>query len=175
MTKKNIKLICYVAIALFFFLRFFLDPLDALSYAVSLAALIDIAYDKFLWRLNPLEKTPKIYGVYDETSYSTYNGGYHYTAKVVIRQTLSSITVYEEVDGAGYSESITAALVKPSSDGIWNLYYTYRTYPAVSNQDDMHEGTVILCIKNSNELSGRYFTNRVNPTQGNTLLVKRAR
>ena len=175
MAKRNIKIICYITIGLFILLRFFFGTLDSLSYAVTLATFIDIAYDKFLWRFNPFEKTPRLYGTYDETSYSTYNGGYHYKAKAIIRQTLSSITIYEEVDGSGYAESITAALVKPSADGTWNLYYTYRTYPAISDNDDMHEGTVILCVKSSSELTGRYFTNRINPTQGNMHLVKKTK
>lgn len=167
MTNKNIKFTCYCAVGLFIILKFFFDIFDAISYSVALAALIDIAYDKYLWRFNPLEKTPRIFGTYKETCFSTFNGGYEYTATAKIKQTLSSITVYEEVKESGYAESITAALVPPTTDGAWKLNYTYRTYPEVGKADDMHEGTVILCIKDRNELSGTYFTNRIAPTQGN--------
>lgn len=175
MTKKNIKLTCYCAIGLFLGLRLFFETINAISYSVVLAALIDVAYDKYLWRFNPLEKTPRIYGTYDDVSYSTFNGGYEYKAVAKIKQTLSSITVHEEIEGSGYTESITAALVPPAADGVWKLYYTYRTYPEAGKKDDMHEGTVILYVKNKTELAGTYFTNRTDPTQGNMRLYKRSK
>lgn len=173
MSKKNIKVTCYLAIIVFLFLQLLnFETLKAVGYAVSIATVLDIAYDRYFWRFNPLEKTPKLFGTYDETSLSSYNGGYEYKAKAVIKQTLSSITVFEEVEGSGYSESITANLVKSSSDGLWKLYYTYRTYPAMSKHDDMHEGTVILRVDSENTLNGVYFTNRLDPTQGNMHLRK---
>lgn len=70
----------------------------------------------------PLEKTPRLFGVYDEVNYSSYNGGYEYTATATIRQTLSSITIIEEADRSGHAESIAASLVKNSPDGARMLY-----------------------------------------------------
>lgn len=174
MTKKNIQFICYCAIALFIVLSFFFETMDAISYSVALAVVIDVAYDKYLWRFNPLVKTPRIFGTYDETGFSTYKGGYEYKATAKIKQTLSSITVYEEVEGSGYSESITAVLVPPppTTDGVWKLYYTYVTHPEAGQTDDMHEGTVVLHVRNKGELVGTYFTNRTSPTQGNMRLYK---
>lgn len=176
MTNKNIKITCYVAIAVFLLLRiplFNLRITSSISYAVTIAALFDFAYDRFLWRFNPLDKTPRIFGTYKEECISTYKGGYRYHAKAIIHQTLSHITVYEEIEGSGYAESITASLVEPSSpDGKWKLYYTYLTHPHVGKQDDMHEGTVVLQIKNADVLEGTYFTNRTSPTKGNQKLTK---
>ena len=175
MTKKNIKIICYLAIAIFLvlFLMFNLKLLTAVSYAVSIAALFDVAYDRILWRINPLENTPHIFGTYHEQSVSTYKNGYPYTAKAIIHQTLSNVTIYEEIENSGYAESITSALIPPSTpDGKWKLYYTYLTHPAVGGNDDMHEGTVILQIKDKNTLEGTYFTNRTDPTKGNQKLTK---
>lgn len=175
MSKKSISFICYVTVGLFLLLNLLFDVWDALSYAVSLSVLLDIAYDKYLWRYNPFEKTPHIYGVYHEICHSTYDGGFDYTAKATIRQTLSSITIFEEIKGSGYAESITAALVKSTADSNWKLYYTYRTSPNVSEHDDMHEGTVVLYVKSKTELSGTYFTNRNNPTQGSMQLIKQTK
>lgn len=168
MSKKDIKIICYLSIFIFLGFRILhFESSEAISFAVSIATVTTVAYDRFLWRFNPLEKTPRIFGSYEETCFSNYQGGYEYKAKAIIKQTLSSITVFEEVDGSGYAESITASLVKSSSDGIWKLYYTYRTYPPTFQNDDMHEGTVILRVCNKKTLSGVYFTNRLTPTQGN--------
>lgn len=173
MSKKNIEIISYMSIAIFLVLKFIgIEILNAVGYAVSIASIFDIAYDRYLWRFNPFGKTPKLYGEYDEDSFSSYNGGHKYKARAIIKQTLSSITVFEEVEGSGYAESITASLVKNSDNGVWKLYYTYRTYPDMSKNDDMHEGTVILRVENENTLKGVYFTNRLNPTHGNMHLTK---
>ncbi len=173
MSNKNIKIISFVSIAIFIILNFIgIELFDSVGYAVSIASVFNIAYDRYLWRFNPFEKTPKLFGEYDEDSFSSYNGGHKYKAKAVIKQTLSSITVFEEVEGSGYAESITAALMKNSVDGVWKLYYTYRTYPDMSKNDDMHEGTVILRVEDENTLKGIYFTNRLNPTNGNMHLRK---
>jgi len=176
MKRKNIKITCYVAIAIFLFLRipfFNLKPMTSASYAVSVSALLHYFYDLILWRFNPFEKIPHIYGTYSEFSESTYLNGYPYTAKAVIHQTLTNITVYEEIENTGYAESITAALIPPSTpDGRWKLYYTYLTHPTAIIQDDMHEGTVVLQIKDENTLEGTYYTNRINSTNGSQKLVK---
>ena len=112
MTQKNVKITCYVAIILFLCLQLFnVKTTTAASYAVSLAALFDFAYDRILWRYNPFEKTPRLYGTYEEENISTYKGGHYYKAKAIIRQTLSHITVHEEVKNSGYAESITAVLI----------------------------------------------------------------
>ena len=42
----------------------------------------------------------------------------------------------------------------------------------MSKNDDMHEGTVILRVEDENTLKGIYFTNRLNPTNGNMHLKK---
>ena len=176
MTRKNIKITCAVAIAIFLFLQiplFNLKLFSAVSYSLTAAALFDILYDRTLWKLNPLEKTPRIFGTYFEESISTHNGGFPYTARAIIKQTLSHISVYEEIENSGYAESVTATLVEPSNpDGNWKLYYTYLTHPPAGQSDDMHEGTVILQIKSNQLLEGTYFTNRMVPTKGNQKLTK---
>ena len=96
MSNKNMKIVCYLAIGIFIVLQLFqIETLQAISVAVTVATLIDVFYDRFLWKFWPFEKTPKIYGVYEEESESTYNGGYKYSAKVTIKQTLSSIHILE--------------------------------------------------------------------------------
>ena len=174
MSNKNVKIVCYLAIVVFCILQLLqIKTLQAVSIAVTVATLIDFFYDRYLWKFCPFEKTPKIYGVYEEESESTYNGGHKYSAKVTIKQTLSSVHILEEVEGSGYSESITAALVKNPSDSVWKLYYTYVTRPEKPKEDDMHEGTVVLYIESPNTLRGNYFTNRIYPTRGSTILRKK--
>lgn len=176
MTKKNVTIICSLSIAVFLILVFFnIDTIDAVSYAVSAAAAIALAYDRLLWRINPFEKTPKLYGKYKATLYSTFNNGTTYTGKVTIKQTLSSITVLEESDG-GYCESVTATLSQNTPGGLWILYYTYLTHPKKSpqnnHQDDMHYGSCVLFVKSRDLLEGNYYTDRVNQTAGSVTLER---
>ena len=171
MTHKNIKIFGVISIIVFLALIFLnVETLDAISYAVTVAAVADWAYDRFLWRFNPLEKTPKIYGVYAATSVSNYNGNTTYHSMITIKQTLSAISIVELTE-EGCCESITASIAKTSPNGPWFLYYTYLTHPKVSTKDDdMHYGTTILHIREDGVLDGGYYTNRNQQTAGNAFL-----
>ena len=173
MTQKITKLTAGVAIVLFLILRFFCELLDAISYAISLSALFSLAYNRWLWKYNPFEKTPRIAGVYNADCYSTHDGGYPYQSQITIHQTLSSITICEQLMlKQGYCESITASLIEPIGDGKWRLCYTYVTRQNATQTDDMHEGTAILDIMDTNRLVGSYFTNRSKQTAGDMELTK---
>lgn len=172
MDRKNIRIFCGLAIVFFVALEFLnFDRMDALSYAVSGAALVDFVYDRLLWRLNFFEKTPKVYGVYVASVFSNYNGGTAYNSIIRIKQTLSSISVVEIMED-GCCESVTASISKTTPDGPWFLYYTYLTHPKLSEKDDMHYGTSILHILEDGTIDGGYFTNRNQQTAGNLTLKR---
>lgn len=175
MTNKNIKITCYLSILLFILFQFFhLKMMTAVSYAVSSAAILDVLYDRWLWRYNPLENTPRIFGKYKAVFYSSFNNRIGNPSKITIRQTLSHIFVYEECED-GYSESVTASLVKLTQNGQWHLYYTYLTHPTdvkLKQNDDPHHGTAILCVKDDGKIEGTYFTNRLVPTSGDLKLKR---
>ena len=176
MSKKNIKILCSLAFLFFIILICFkIEFLDAIGYAISAAAFIDVLYDRFLWRWNPFEKTPRLYGTYKDISHSNYKGGFEYQAKAVIKQTLSSISLCEEIEDAGYTESMTAQLVPSKQSDTWKLYCTYITHPLTNPHDDMHEGTVILRVKDKTTLEGIYFTNRKRQTKGTMTLTRVSR
>lgn len=175
MNKKNINIFCGLAVVFFVALKFLkFDSIDAFSYAVSGAVFADWLYDRFLWRINIFEKTPKIYGTYVATNVSNYNGEKEYTSTVKIKQTLSSISVVETMED-GCCESVTASIAKTTPDGPWFLYYTYLTHPKLSTSDDMHYGTAILQICGRGYLDGGYFTNRNHQTAGNVTLTRIAK
>lgn len=177
MTHKTIKSICTISVLLFLLLRFCgLNSSSSLSYSVTAAASISILYDLFLWRINPFEQTPRIYGTYDAIFHSNFNGGTTHRSKVKIKQSLSHIYIFEECED-GYSESVIADLVKNVTNGQWHLCYTYSTHPTFSKQtknDDPHLGTVMLRVKDKSHLVGTYFTNRKDPTGGDFELSRTA-
>jgi hypothetical protein len=170
MTQKNIKIFGVISIICFLALIFLnVEILDAISYAVTIAALMDWSYDRFLWRFNPLEKTPKIYGVYAAAGESNYNGHTTYNSTIIIKQNLSSISIVEIMENS-CCESVTASVAKTTPNGPWFLYYTYITHPKLTTNDDMHYGTTILYIREDGVLDGSYFTNRNKQTAGNISL-----
>lgn len=171
MNTKN-KFNCIIAVATFAATTFLGAGFwDAVSYAISIAAIADWTYDRFLWRFNFLEKTPRLYGIYEATVDSNYNGGTSYTSKITIKQTLSSISIVEIME-SGCCESVTASVARTTPDGPWFLYYTYLTHPKLSTNDDMHYGTTILHIREDGLLVGGYFTNRNQQTAGNLILKR---
>lgn len=173
MTQKIVKLAGALAIVLFLLLSTFCELLDAISYATSLSMLFCLVYDRWLWKYNPFEKTPRIAGIYQADCCSNYNGEYRYSSRITIHQTLSTITVCEQLmHKQGYCESITASLIPPIGAGKWRLYYTYVTRQKAMPKDAMHEGTVILDIMDQNTLSGTYFTNRMEQTAGDMELIR---
>ena len=174
MTKKNVKIICGISIIVFVILKTLgVDFLDALSYAVSIAAVTGYCYDRLLWRFNIFDKTPRLHGVYDALFISNYNRCTIHPSVVNIKQTLSSISIYEEAK-EGYSVAVTADLVRDGPESNpWHLYYTYLTYPSPNDHDDAHHGTAILCVKSSLLIEGSYYTNRIGQTKGKLILIRR--
>lgn len=181
MTRKNFEIWAGLSIIVFLIIKAFgQSTMDAISMAVSLAAFLDVAYDKLLWRINPFEQTPRLYGTYAAGNVSTYNGETKYSSIVTIKQTLSSITVYEELDD-GYCESVAASLSRHVPHGKWFLYYTYLTHPHFPKKnttgddtagDDIHYGSAVLYVKNRDHIKGSYFTNRLHQTVGSVNMTR---
>ncbi len=168
---KIIKSICGVSIVLFVILFTIVDFGDAISYSISISVCLYFLYDKWLWRINPFNSIPKIYGCYKNSVNSTYSGGINYESNIYIKQTLSKITVTEKMND-GVCISVVSSLYKYNEeDNQWFLHYTYLTHPK-NPKDDMHFGTSILYIKDDKTLEGFYFTNRIEQTKGNQTFVK---
>ena len=174
MTKKNLKTVCYVSLFAFIVFQLFdIQLLDAIGYSVSIAAAFDVAYDRWLWRYNPLEDTPRIFGVYDALFVSNYLGQTLHPSVVTIQQTLTEISIFEKAHD-GRSIAVTAKLVKPHIKGDpWSLYYIYETKPDPNDHNDAHQGTVLLCISHRGQIDGTYYTNRLQPTKGKLILQLR--
>ena len=170
--KTNIKIFSCIAIIIFMILCLAdVKLFDSISYAISLSALIYFLYDKILWKYNPFDKTPKIYGRYDVKNKSNFQGGIEFESQIEIKQTRSSINVVETLRD-GVCESVTASLSRSTTNGKWFLYYTYLTHPKNAG-DDMHYGTSILCVHSRDQIEGSYFTNRTQQTKGSQVMTRK--
>nr|DAL03923.1 MAG TPA: SMODS-associating 2TM, beta-strand rich effector domain [Caudoviricetes sp.] len=174
---KSFGILCVIAYIVVAYIS--QEPLQSISSAVSISVVLFSIYSTFLWRYNPLEKTPYIGGTYSAHHFSSYKDKPEYTTTIIIKQNLFSLSFYE-TGSSGWCGSIAVALTPTSSDA-WEVVCTYRTHPLQNvyrsqyDQDDPHEGTMLLCYHPSEPsiLSGTYFTNRPHPTRGETVLTRK--
>lgn len=171
MKKEVIKNICGIAVVFFILFITMFDVLDAISYSISIAALFYFLYERLLWRIDPFNKTPKIYGNYKTKIESTYGEGICYESEVIIKQTLSKITITEKMRD-GVCVSIVSSLYQYTDNGQWFLCFTYLTHPKNMN-DDMHYGTSVLYVKDKDTLEGFYYTNRIKQTKGKMVFTRK--
>lgn len=128
------------------------------SESISISFLFLGLYEKWLWRFNPFEKTPKLSKQYVGILKSNYDQRER-TATLKIRQTLSSIHVTLITDQSK-SESISASIEDVL--GETRLVYCYINTPRSEfrAQSQIHYGTASFSIQNSLVLEGQYYTDR---------------
>ena len=169
MDNKTINLLSkslWVALSLFA-IRFLLcrftsiyNFFGAAGEVVSLTTILMLLYCRFLWKYNPLEKTPKLMGTYRGTIEYCFNGAAeNKNTTVIIKQTLLSIKISINTNEI-ISNTIIGNLVKENDENV--LYYTYITNPKskYSKENPIQYGTCRLLINRENYLYGTYWTSR---------------
>lgn len=130
------------------------------SEAISVGLIMMAVYEKVLWKRNPLEKTPKIFGEYTATLEYEDNTGFHKkNIKIIIGQSLLSTSI-KIVTNEITSNSITSNLIR--ENGEYVLYYTYITNPKsrYSEENPIQYGTCRMTIRDNGLLAGNYWTIR---------------
>ena len=144
--KKFINICVWCAVVLFA-VRCFLSwesiledvsVYDLFGYAgeaIGIAVLLAGIYEKFLWRINPFESTPKLSKQYTDTFKSSY-------------------------DQVERSASLAASIDEIL--GEIQLTYCYLNTPksAYRDRSEIHYGTATLSISNPKEIDGQYYTDR---------------
>lgn len=164
--KNYLKASIYLAFSILFILclisfpKSFQDWKGYINISVFLTIIISILYEKYLWKLNPFNKTPKLYRKYYGLLEFNYNGEQgRKNIKVIIRQSLLNINVKLVTDEI-ISSTITSKIVK--ENGNFVLYYTYITNPhsKFSDKNPIQYGTCRLIIDDPKRLIGIYWTTR---------------
>lgn len=168
--QKKVINICVWSAVIFFVLRCALSwesivsslsVYDLFGYAgeaISIAVIFAGLYEKFLWRLNPFEKTPKLAKRYVGSLKSSYDN-IERKAVLEIRQTLMSVHITLTTD-EGKSNSLSASIDEIS--GETQLTYCYLNTPKSEfrHRSQIHYGTAMLSINNPASLDGQYYTDR---------------
>ncbi len=136
------------------------DFIGAVGEVISITILVMGTYCSVLWKYNPLEKTPKIMGLYKGTIEYNCNGEFEKKeTNVIIKQTLLSTKV-QIVTNEITSNTITGTLMEENEQYV--LYYTYITNPKskYSKENPIQYGTCRLLINSTDKLTGTYWTSR---------------
>ena len=168
--QKKITSICVWIAIILFVLRCIISwesilegvsAYDLFGYAgeaISAAVILSGLYEKFLWRLNPFESTPKLKKRYVGKLKSGYDH-IERDASLEIKQTLLSVQ----------SKSLSASI--DDILGEMQLTYCYLNTPKSEYRDrsEIHYGTATLTIANPQILEGQYYTDR--KTNGDMLFT----
>ena len=183
-TKKTISRSAWTTIVLFI-IRYLVGLIDGLDFlkcdnwydyfgaageAISVATVILLAYNKWIWQFNPFDSTPKLKGSYTGRLYYNNNGQKKSKSiSVFITQTSLRVSVKITTNEIT-SNTITSDLIE--ENGEMALYYTYITNPSsqYSDQNPIQHGTCRLIQKEKNKLEGQYWTSR--KTIGDIKLTK---
>ena len=166
--KKFLKISLFTAIGLFAVLCLFTKPtafydvFGHMEQAVSITLVFMVLYERFIWKWNPLDKTPRISGAYLGTIEYEHKGNRgKKNTNIVIKQSLLSTRV-KITTNETTSYTITNNLIE--ENGEYVLYYTYITSPKskFSDENPMHFGTCRLDLTDVNNLHGIYWNSKAN-------------
>lgn len=126
--------------------------------AISITTLFILAYEKYLWRFNPLESTPVLYKSYTGYFISNYDN-IKRDCKLSVKQTLLSTKIIF-LSSESKSKSISSSIDVVLGENI--LTYCYINTPEAQFRDrsEIHYGTAMLCVDDTKEICGEYFTDR---------------
>lgn len=164
--KKHLKFAIYIAIAIFGICSLISMPNSYRVFSsytgisVSVTIVISILYEKWVWKLNPMEKTPKLYGNYNGILEYSYKGKIgNKNIEVHVWQSLFRLNIQMKSDEI-VSSTITSKIVE--ENGNYILYYTYITNPKskFSDKNPIQFGTCRFIIDDPKKLNGIYWTSR---------------
>lgn len=126
--------------------------------AISLAAILMVAYEKWLWRINPFSGIPCIKGTYSGNIKSSFDSKVR-KANLEVKQTFLSIKIIMTTDES--TSTSVFAIIDNQSD-INELIYTYRNEPKAEYRPNssIHYGTARLRLVGKGRLVGQYYTDR---------------
>lgn len=128
------------------------------SESISFTMFIMLWYEKWLWRIDPSIKIPKLSKKYKGKLISSYDNKVR-ECELEIKQTLLSLHIFMISDE---SRSAACCATLKNDDGIYKLIYTYLNKPkaTVRERSEIHYGTAMLNIDSKKTLEGSYFTDR---------------
>jgi hypothetical protein len=158
--KRYISWIVLVSILVFIALNTFVknSTINNFSKTVTIVILLAFIYVKWVWRINPLEKNPKLYKNYHGKMISGYDHKER-NIDVEIKQTLFSVRIIMKTDESR-SKTFMSRIYDDCGEMMLSYGYLNEPNAIVRDKSQMHYGLCTLYIDNAKELKGKYFTDR---------------
>ncbi len=137
-----------------------IEYLELIGSSAGYVAIPTLIYEKFLWRLNPLDNTPKLKKSYKGyVKYCRDNKWQEKEIRANINQSFTSVVVKIKTDEI-ISKSLTSDIIY--ENGGYVLYYTYTTNPKseYSRDNPIQIGSTKMLIEDDKLSHGTYWTNR---------------
>lgn len=138
--------------------------------ALGCSTVFILLYERWIWRLIPQSKVPKLKKKYKGELTSTFDNKKR-PVVLKIRQSYSTIHI-TLISGESKSNSLTATIC--DINGEPSLIYNYMNTPKATYRSNspIHYGTAVLSLANVKNLVGQYYTDR--NTTGDMLLRAKA-
>ena len=136
MEKIRISLFIVICASIFYFIQLNDGYFTGITTSVSIGWIIYLCYIKILWKFDPFQDKPKIYGYYDfNINYRNLEGIYDSKVlEVKIKQkSINETIVIGESDSTLFN-SYKANIIEISNR--WFLIYTYISESKKSSRDD---------------------------------------
>ena len=137
---------------------------ESISFGVSVATAAGVFYDRFVWKLDPFETTPRLEKEYEcVISYDHSKGVGSKSTVVQIVQTLSKVVVKLDTDEVR-SSSTSASLVVDGDEYFLEYIYGTDSRAVVRDSNPKQDGAAKLRIVTKGplhkavELDGLYWT-----------------
>ncbi len=164
--NKLIKFSVTVSLFLMLILLYFQKPSTVIEYieiigsAVGYVAIPTLFYERWIWKINPFDDTPKLKKTY--RGHIRFNRDNHWQEKEIIvriNQTFTRSVIKIKTDEM-ISKSLLSDII--FENGGYVLYYTYLTNPKseYSHENPIQIGSTKVLIEEDKYLHGTYWTNR---------------
>lgn len=127
--------------------------------AIAFSAIVMTVYEKWLWKYNPFEDVPVLKKQYTGKFKSNYDDSIR-RFDIEIKQTLLSVRVTMKTKESN-SNSISANIVDVLGEKQLVYYYLNTPKMEFRNRSDVHYGTAIISVENTDIMRGRYYTDRM--------------
>lgn len=162
MEKIRISLFIVICASVFYFIQLNGGYFSGVTSSVSIGWIIYLCYVKILWKFDPTQDKPKIYGNYEfNISYKNNEGVYNSKElSVKIKQKSINETILIGESDSTLFTSYKANIIEISNR--WFLIYTYISESKKNSRDSnsIHYGTAKIEILNNVLSNGEYWTSR---------------
>lgn len=141
--------------------------------AIAISVIIMAAFEKFVWKWKPINKLTGSMPILAHHYTGTITSAFDYKerdADLIIKQSFLDISIVLKT-GESRSTSLIASIIHINEDPELIYHYINEPREDLKSGSPMHYGTAVLKIRNTEMITGNYYTDR--KTKGNMKFSKK--